>query len=137
MKIIIDDSTKLIEIQKEFSTRFPYLKLEFFEFDPTGEKNFSKKNLITDKNKTIGEVRHVHRAGHISLNGHQKASSLELQFMENFGISVQVFRRAADTWLQTTATDNWTLSDQNDKGKEMSTPVENKIVKDEDQYDND
>ena len=115
MEIIIHDSSKLFEIQEEFSKHFPYLRLEFFGFEPIEEKRFSKENLISDTNKTLGEIRHVHRPGHISINGHQKVSSLEQHFRKNFGIDIQVFRKSAAIWVQTTTTDNWTLTDQNKK----------------------
>jgi hypothetical protein len=124
MKIIIDDGAKLSEVQKEFSQHFPFLKLEFFNFDPFGFRNCSKENMITDTEKTIGDIRHVHRAGYISLNGHQKTNTIEEQFMENFGISVQVFRKSGNSWLETTTTDQWTLTEQNRKGEEMEPPVE-------------
>ena len=123
MEIIIHDSSTLCEIQNEFGKHFPYLKLEFFGFEPIEKKRFSKKNLITDTNKTLGEIRHVHSSGHISINGHQKVSTLEQHFKENFGIDIQVFRKSANTWLQTTVTDNWTLAEQNKKGEEMNNTV--------------
>ena len=134
MEITIDDSSKLCEIQKEFSKHFPYLKLEFFGFEPIEEKIFSKENLISDTNKTLEEVRHVHRPGHISINGHQKVSTLEQHFRENFGINIQVFRKSANTWLQTTATDNWTLAEQNKKGEEMNSAVKEEATDNYDQY---
>lgn len=134
MEIIIHDSSKLCEIQKEFSKHFPYLKLEFFGFDPIEKKIFSKKNLITDTTKTLADVRHVHQSGHISINGHQKVRTFEQHFRENFGINIQVFRKSANTWLLTTTTDNWTLAEQNKKGKEMNDAVNEEITTDYDQY---
>ncbi len=106
MEITIHDSFKLCEIQEEFSKHFPYLKLEFFEFAPGAKKVFSKAYLITDTDKTLGEKRHIHRAGHISINGHQKVNTLEQHFLENFGVDIQVFRKSGNVWLQTTTTDN-------------------------------
>lgn len=123
MEISIHDSDTLFEIQQLFSKHFPYLKLEFFQIDPTTEHPFSKENLITNTNQLLADVRHVHRAGHISINGHQKVSTLETHFREGFGINVQVFRKSGKVWLETTATDAWTLSEQNKKGEEMSQPA--------------
>lgn len=134
MEIIIQDSDKLCEIQKEFSKRFPYLKLEFFKFDVGKKKIFSSKNLITETQKTLGEIRHVHNLSHISINGHQKVSTLEQHFRENLGVDVQVFRKSGSSWLATTATDNWTLSEQNKKGEEMSLLPAQEKTSDYDQY---
>ena len=123
MEIIIHDSIKLCEIQKEFSKHFPYLKLEFFGFQPEQKMVFTRENLITDTTQTLGDVRHLHRIGHISINGHLKVNTLEQNFQENYGINVQVFRKSANTWLLTTTTDNWTLVEQNKKGEEMNNAV--------------
>lgn len=134
MEIIIDDSKKLCEIQKEFRNYFPYLKLEFFEFESGKRGIFSKKNLITDTNKTLGEVRQVHRPGRISINGHQKASTYEQIFLEKFGINIQVFRKSGNVWLQTTTTDDWTLAEQNKKGEEKNNALKEQAMDNDDQY---
>ena len=134
MEIIIHDSYKLCEIQEEFSKHFPYLKLEFFGFEPVVENTFLKENLISDTNKTLGEIRHVHLLGHISINGHQQVNILEQHFKKNFGINIQVFRKSGNIWLQTTATDNWTLAEQNKKGEEMNHLLREDISDNFDQY---
>lgn len=134
MEILIDDNNKLAEIQMEFSKHFPFLKLEFFNFDPIAKDIFSKKNLIVDTNKTIGEIRHIHNLGTISINGHQMVSSLEQHFIQYFGIYIQVFRKSGNAWLLTSTTDSWTLSEQNKMGEEMSHAVKEEIVDDFDQF---
>lgn len=133
MEIAIHDSSTLAEIQEIFNAHFPYLKLEFFELDPTKKKLFSKENLIRDTHKTLAEVRHLHRAGHLSINGHQKVSTLEKHCSDDFGIDVQVFRKSGNAWLQTTASDDWTLSEQNKMAEEM----ENKLFSKPEKTDND
>jgi hypothetical protein len=45
-------------------------------------------------------------------------SELEQQFQDIFEISAQVFRKNGDYWLQTTATDSWTLGEQNSRARE-------------------
>lgn len=122
MNIIIDDSTRLVEIQKEFNTRFPYLKLEFFAFEPDEAKRFTKENLIQNTSQTLGEVRHVHIPGHIKIEGRQKVKTLEDDFRSRFGLNVQVFRKTGNSWILTSATDNWTLDEQNKMAMEMSAP---------------
>jgi|JI10StandDraft_1071094.scaffolds.fasta_scaffold1336334_1 hypothetical protein len=126
MDLNIHDSYTLQEVQAAFNNHFPNLKLEFFNSDPARKFDFSKENLITDTHKTLAEVRHIHRTGHISINGHQKVSTLEKHFGENFGINIQVFRKSGNTWLQTTATDEWTLAEQNKKGEEMNQSIREK-----------
>lgn len=134
MKFIIDDSTKISEIQSEFSKHFPYLKLEFFQFNPSEEDAFLKSNLVTNHNTTLDKIRHLHIPGYISLNGNQLVSTFEKYLKENFGINAQVFRKSGSNWLQTTSTDNWTLSEQNNKGLEMNIEVEKPTIENFEEY---
>jgi hypothetical protein len=53
-----------------------------------------------------------------------KVSELEELFQEVFGLSVQIFRKSGENWLQTTTTDFWTLNQQNNKGKDMCEKIE-------------
>lgn len=76
----------------------------------------------------------MHRPGHISIHGHQKVNTHEHHFRENFGIDNQVFRKSANTWLQTTTTDDWTLAEQNKKGEEMKDAVKEQATDNYDQY---
>lgn len=134
MEILIDDTIRLFEIQEVFNTHFPYLKLEFFELDPTKKKTYSKSNLITDVNKKIGEIRHIHRTGSLSINGQQKVSTLEKNLYTNFGLNAQVFRKSGKNWLRTSSTDEWTLMEQNQMAREISTISQEKPLLEDDYY---
>lgn len=54
-----------------------------------------------------------------------KVSELEKLFKDKFKLAVQVFRKSGNLWLETTMTDNWSLLQQNNHGREIST---NKIT---------
>ena len=115
----ISDGKKISEVKKEFHDKFPFLKLEFYkEHHKVGEGSSAKQLLEGDK--TIGEVRSIHNSGEISINGNLKVSSLEQAFSDTYGLNVQVFRKSGKIWLQTITTDEWTLSEQNHKGEEMT-----------------
>lgn len=45
---------------------------------------------------------------------------LEALFQERLGLYIQVFRKSGKVWLETTATDDWTLFKQNLEGRELS-----------------
>ncbi|OWY25488.1 hypothetical protein C7N43_19985 [Sphingobacteriales bacterium UPWRP_1] len=115
--MLITDEKKISEIQAEFRTKFPYLKLEFYA-QPHTEGGISANSVHADANKTVGEVRTIHQEGNLSINGNLKVSTLEANFREIYGLNVQVFRRSRKIWLQTTATDEWTLAEQNRLGEE-------------------
>jgi hypothetical protein len=45
---------------------------------------------------------------------------LEKTFEEMLGLSVLVYRKSGKLWLETTMTDNWTLAQQNENGRQIS-----------------
>lgn len=112
---ITDDKT-LAAIQQEFATKFPGLKIEFYkEAHQVGEGSAATATL--DASKTVGTVRTIHQEGELSIDGHLKVSTLESNFKTQYGLNVQVFRKSGDLWMQTSATDEWTLAKQNRKGE--------------------
>lgn len=118
-ELIITDDHKIEDLQKDFTTHFPFLKIEFYaKAHKTGEGNVINERL--DASLSIGQVRNVHESGHVSMHGNLKVSTLEQAFHDVYGLNVQVFRKSGNIWLQTTATDNWTLSEQNETAREHS-----------------
>lgn len=114
----ISDNRTIQSIQMEFTSKFPYLKLEFYR-QPHEVGEGSQVKSLVDADKMIGEVRTIHNQGDLSINGHLKVSTLEQNFAEMYGLNVQVFRKSGTLWLQTTSTDEWTLSDQNRRGEQF------------------
>ena len=108
MKININDKKKISSIQKEFSQAFPYLKIEFFS-KPHSVGSPSSKKTMKPSTKTIGECRTVHSSGTITISPKTTAAELEQNFLDIFGLSVQVFRKSGNAWLETTVTDSWSL----------------------------
>lgn len=118
--IIIDNDKSIEAIQSEFRQHFPFLKLIFYKVAHEATEASKAKDEI-DSHLSIGEARAKDAEGNISINGHKKVSTLETEFREHYGLNVQVFRKSRKIWLQTTATDSWTLTEQNERGKEAST----------------
>jgi len=116
MEIIIDNHTTLDEIQKAFNDHFSCLKLEFFVFESGAETLYSKKNMVTDRNRKVAELSHFSVPVSIRIHAKQKVSTLEKQFKREAGLEVQVFRKSGSSWIETGATDDWTLSYQNKTG---------------------
>jgi len=111
----IADNRSISSIQKEFQTHFPFLKIEFYDTEHVAGEGSPLNRQYKDASKTIGEIRKKHTEGDLSINGHLKVKTLEKQFYKQYGLNVQVFRQSGNTWLQTVSTDNWTLSEQNNK----------------------
>jgi hypothetical protein len=60
------------------------------------------------------------KPGALRIEEEMTVGELEKEFLESFGMLVQVSRRSGTIWLETTMTDNWTLSRQNEHGRELS-----------------
>ena len=119
-EMVITDSKKLFDIKREFSEKFPYLKLEFYAKEHK-EGEGSGADLKIDGDLTIGAVRVSHEEGDLSINGHLKVGTFERMFFEKYGLNVQVFRKSGSIWLQTIKTDDWTLAEQNSRGEKSVT----------------
>ena len=114
--MVITDSKKLIEVKREFSKKFPYLKLEFYaKHHEEGEGSEAK--LLIDDEHTIGFARATHQEGDLSIDEHLKVGIFERMFFEKYGLNAQVFRKSGSIWLQTIKTDEWTLAEQNIRGE--------------------
>lgn len=119
MGIVITKHKKLSEIQEDFNGKFPYLKVEFFGHGHEEHEGSPKKDLL-DSNLTVAEAGDFDHNEDLSIDGHTKVNTLEHVFKDHFGLNVQVFRKSGTLWLQTTVTDEWTLSQQNRTGSEDS-----------------
>ena len=51
-------------------------------------------------------------------------ASFEQTLLNQFGIAAQVFRKSGNLWLETTMTDQWSLAQQNEHGREISSPAD-------------
>lgn len=122
MDIHIHSDKLLKDIRAEFSTRFPYLKIEFYDHPHgVGEGNAAASMLHIDipvrlAGKQVGDF-----DWHVT--GLTTVAELEQTFQEKLGIGVQVFRRSGGIWLQTMKTDHVTLAEQNVHGHESTVNV--------------
>ena len=108
----------LADLQADFQQVFPYLKIEFFKSSHQyGEETIQEPPL--NPTSLLGEVRTKDNFGIISLDENQQTSDFEKLLATIYGLNVQVFRKSYGKWLQTWATDNWTLKEQNDRSAKM------------------
>lgn len=124
MEIEIASSRTIKEIQDEFNHKFPYLSIQFFGISSAATNLFSKENRIEDHSQTLGHLYVLDQVGNVNVNGHVKVDTLENQFLDEFNIPVQVYRKSGNLWLQTIETNHWTLSEQNRHGEEMDRSLE-------------
>lgn len=125
VKIQISDERKLMEIQSDFNSYFPFLKLEFFKA-PHRVGRGSAKDLIIAPNKLVKDCRTKKPDGFLEIKEGMTVSQLEQLFFNGYGLAAQVFRKSGNVWLETSATDNWTLTQQNNEGAELSVHMKEK-----------
>jgi hypothetical protein len=122
MNIHINDHRKIFSIQDEFSSLFPYLRMEFSDRMRSKEKVISVDHARLS-NRTVGEIRTQHNQGDILITPFMKVLDLEQCFKNVYGLTVQIFRKSGRVWLETTLTDAWTLEEQNRQGEMLSKNV--------------
>jgi hypothetical protein len=114
MKIV--NASTLNGIKSEFHVMFPFLKLEFYRQAHQSNEASPKADQISGDG-VLSEM-----AGHsldieINIRPDMTVAEFENEFSDKTGLSVQVFRNSNGVWLQTSATDTWTLEKQNGKGE--------------------
>jgi len=102
-------------IQEEFNTTFPGLRLAFYQKKHADHKG-SAKDSEYDIYLSLGEIQPTLTEATLNLDASKTVAQFEQEVEDQFGLHVQVFRRSNDLWLQTIATDDWTLEVQNRKG---------------------
>lgn len=114
----ISDTIKLKDIQLAFRRKFPYLKIEFYRHSHK-EGEGTKDVYLLNSEMMVGEVRSIHNSGFFPLDGSMKTATFEQMLQKIYGLNTQVFRKSYGKWLQTWATDVWTLEEQNKRGQIM------------------
>lgn len=119
MDIRIAPELKLQSVQEQFQKRFPFLRIEFFKGKPGS--NVTPANRL-DASKTFAESGIGKVSGQLHITGLTTVRELERRIMEEFGIHAEVFRKSGKIWLRTSATDSWTLDEQNTEARESGIP---------------
>ncbi len=123
MTIRINKTRTFKEIQQDFNSLFPFLKIEFFKRGHAVEEGSSASKMI--KNGQLLEELSIREEGQLEIQPSMTVAVFEQTLLNQFGIAAQVFRKSGNLWLETTMTDQWSLGQQNEHGREISTPAEN------------
>lgn len=109
----------LSEVQKDFSSAYPFLKIEFFKNGFTRQSRYPAHQQIDRQQKIKDSWIYKKDSGQIEITDAMTVHELENAFIDQFGLCVQVFRKSGNIWLETTMTDNWTLKQQSDHAMEI------------------
>jgi len=113
--MIITKDKSLRQLQEEFTSIFPGLKIEFYKNAELGYEgpynmlHYDLDTVISQFNSDLSNVK-------IDINEEETVAEFEEKLSKILGINAQVFRRSKELWLQTMSTDKWTLTRQNLKG---------------------
>lgn len=116
MQIKINNNRTIADIQKDFISVFPYLKIQFFKNSHRAFEGSPRKEILP-VTTTLKEVDHEN--GVMIISEDITVNELEEFFKKHFNLNVQVFRKSGNSWLETTLTDNWTLKKQNQEGMDL------------------
>lgn len=128
MKLQISKTTKIQDLQKQFSTHYPYLKIEFYK-KPHSETELSRMKDRISPNEIISKVSNYKGKKSIDINEQRTVADLEAAVDKKLGIGMQVSRRMGNIWIETSMTDNRTLGMQNEQGKMAGSVNEEVLIR--------
>ncbi len=117
------------DLQYDFNRAYSFLRIEIYKY--------ANGRLGADGRQKLGAavLLTMFPEGELLITDAMTVGELEKIFQERFGMNVQVSRKSGTVWLETTMTDSWTLKQQNEHGRELSTPANNNLTNDEIDYD--
>jgi hypothetical protein len=118
--INISPHTLIRDIQWEFNFFFPFLKIDFFR-QAYSTRNKTGKFPCLSGELSIGAAYTKNKEAVITIDDITTMRALEKECAEQFGISVQIYRKLGNIWLETSRTDSWTMKQQNRSGLELFT----------------
>ena len=122
---IIPEET-IENLQDRFRKAFPFLNIECFSGPPAKDGGSAKK-MMYPATKRLSECMKVKGPVKISVDPAFSVSRFEELLEKSTGLNAQVFRKAGKIWLETTATDSWSLAQQNEEGRKSQTEVREEI----------
>jgi hypothetical protein len=120
MMLQIDKGSSLKNIQKQFNSYYPFLKIEFFKKIPVDQPLY-KVELFS----AAEMLKFINSFGNggvtIDVSRKRTVAEVEKDFEKLLGISAHVFRKSGNVWVETTLTNDWPLEEQNEEGKLISS----------------
>lgn len=123
MKILLNSNRTVDEVKTEFTTAYPFLKIEFLTTgnDEGGDLHVADPSLL------LIEVSGVLKEGDIDIKSTDTVKEVQDKFRKQYGLPAHVFRQQKGMWMDTSVTDDLTLREQNTWGREASKPLKLKI----------
>lgn len=113
MVIQINDNTSIRHIQEAFSSRYPYLEINFFSGSPNEDNLYEKSDLIP-VDSILGDIKRTHVSALMEIQPSNTIADVEREFYQRFGLRAQVLRKYETHWILPADTDQLTLQQQNE-----------------------
>ena len=107
----------IAEIKDDFNKFFPGLSLAFYKKPHAVGMASSPKEEIDEKT-ALKDLIDFSGGEYIEVDPEMSVMDLESSMQDKYNLSLQVFRKSNDLWLQTSSTDHWSLNHQNEKALE-------------------
>lgn len=117
MKIQVNSSTWSKELKDTIIDSFDGIKIEFFRHSHGHEQGSPKKDMVKE-NVQLGDLNSSITDQELDIDEGMTVNELEDIFEERLGLHVQVFRKMNMSWIETTATDGYTLKQQVELSRE-------------------
>jgi DNA-binding FadR family transcriptional regulator len=135
MELQLLDHLHWHDVKKQFNQHFPFLKLECFS-QAHAESTGTAKKAMLDGNTPLNTL-NLKQYGTFTFSESNSVNAFEQSLAKDFGLHVHVFRHSGNVFIETTATDDWTLMAQNNEAKASSEQhsTEHQDLTDRDQWD--
>jgi hypothetical protein len=135
MRMKIFGERQITEVQEDFTRGYPFLKIEFFKNGAVRQDRYPAKQKIDHQQKLKHAWYWKKDEGYLDIKDAMSVLELENALINEFGLSAQVYRKSGNVWLETTMTDNWTLKQQNDHGRELTMGIKSNNENDNTDYE--
>lgn len=126
MNLSITKTATVADIQQAFHHYFPYLKIEVFEKPHEPHALNTEKQHIA-AHTILSEIPTLKGEGEYTFSEDITTTAFEQGLWTDFGLAIQILRKAGHLWLQTAQTDDWSLAKQNQVGENASHPANNEV----------
>ncbi len=117
MKFQIHKDSFTADIKEKFQESFDGLKIEFFHHSHESEEGSPKKDMLKES-VLLTSLNPQLKAIDLDISAEMTVNQVEEVFEKNLGLHVQVFRKMNLNWIETTATDGYSLSKQIELSRE-------------------
>ena len=122
MVLEINDLKTLRDIQGTFSSRYPFLMIEFYARRPGDGESFEKQDLI-HIDQSIRNIKRTHVSALFEIKPDNTIDEVEKEFFQRFGLVVRVLSKSDTHWIRPEALGHLTLNQQNEIGRTFAEHI--------------